>query len=389
MFLSLFDPMLVGALALVSVEGRLGEKKAEPPKSYALPLFSSSQVFVSFVGLELGTPGQTLTLLLDTGSPLFWARSIPEDGCGAEVYSPSASSSAQPRAASAEFGYGSGVVSGPEYSDTLAFLTDNQTFVAAGRVDVVAADVVEGMDCQVGLLGMDMASTSAAQIFESLALHHVFSILLNPVPYSADAGWLEAGTMTLGGVDHTKYSGGMACVPMLPLEKRVNASASDLNPQGVPLNNTAWWQLDILGVRVGSQEFGGGQGIVDSGTSAFIVSPAVMAHFQPLLGNISCLDVEAISALPPVVFTLAGGLEVSVGPEQYLQPAFSQSTTADCLVMSSLPDAPSDDFFVLGVPFFWKYYVAFDYTTEQVGMGLKSGMQGAPLSQSCGAPLAK
>merc|ERR1712003_295182 len=108
-----------------------------------------------------------------------------------------------------------------------------------------------------------------------------------------------------GGVDRAAYSGGMACVPMLPLESRVNASDTDLNPQGVALNNTAWWQLELVGVRVGSVEFGPGQGIVDTGTSELIVSPAVMAHFEPLLSGLSCLDVEAISSLPPVVFTLA------------------------------------------------------------------------------------
>jgi hypothetical protein len=248
------------------------------------------------------------------------------------------------------------------------------------------------MQCQDGLLGMDMASTSAHRIFEALHVHPIFSIFLNPA--ASLFGLQESGSMTLGGIEHAAYSGGLACVPMLPLESRVNASATDINPQGVALNNTAWWQLELTGVRVGSADFGPGQGIVDTGTSELIVSPAVMAHFKPLLSSFRC----DISSLPPIVFSLAGGIEVSLGPEQYLQAAFKFNLTKDCqadqlmqdlLRMSALPDAPSDDFFVLGDPFFWKYYVAFDYAGQQVGLGLKAGGQGPTLPQTCAAPLAK
>merc|ERR1712187_40389 len=122
---------------------------------------------------------------------------------------------------------------------------------------------------------------------------------------------------------------------------------------------------ELVGVRVGSTEFNPGQGIADTGTSVLVVSPAVMAHFKPLLTSLRC----DIPSLPPIVFTLAGGIEVSLGPEQYLQAAFAGNLTEGCLTnlemqdtlsMSTLSDAPSDDYFVLGDPFFWKYYVAFD-----------------------------
>jgi len=382
MLFGVFVGFIAGTLALASA--RLGERTVKP-RSYSVQLYSSFPAFAPYVRAGLGTPQQELALLVDTGSPLLWARSETESACWEAAYSPSASSSAEPLGHSAEFGYGSGVVRGPEYMDNVAFLPNAQgTALAVGRLEVLAARADQGLRCQAGLLGMDMASTSAKHIFEALGVDHILSILLDPVPYLPRGSLLEAGVMTLGGVDRAAYSGGLACVSMLPLENRVNASATDVNPQGVALNNTAWWQLELVGVRVGSVEFGPGQGIVDTGTSEMIVSPAVMAHFKPLLSGLSCLDVAAISSLPPVIFTLVGGLEVSVDPQQYLRPALEQAPTKDCLVMSSLPDAPSDDFFVLGDPFFWKYYVAFDYGNQQVGFGLKAGEQGMPLPQTCG-----
>lgn len=371
--------------AATLARARLGEKKAEKFEGFAMELYTEFPVSAPYVLAELGDPAQAMALLLDTGSPLLWARAIAESGCLEAAYSPSKSTRAEYLGRSAEFGYGSGVVSGPEFIDQFGLLPNGHSGVLPmGRVSVLAAQKDKGNGCQQGLLGMDMSSTSAQRMFETLAVDHVFSILLNRVPYLPGEGLLRAGSMTLGGADHSAYSGGMACVPMLPPERRVNASAADLNPQGVPLNNTAWWQLELEGVRVGHLEFGPGQGIVDTGTSELILSPAVMAHFQPLLTGSNCSD------LPDITFTLKGGIEVSLGPEQYVQSAFVTLQASGCpVMMSSLPDAPSDDFFVFGDPFFWKYYVAFDYTRQQVGFGLKSGVPGTLLPQTCGAPLAK
>merc|ERR1712190_701011 len=105
---------------------------------------------------------------------------------------------------------------------------------------------------------------------DSHGLSHIFSILLKPPRFHGLAG-MSSGTMLLGGVHRDMYSGGLACIPTLPLARRVNASANDLNPQGVPVNNTAWWQIEIVQVRVGTKEFPAAQGIVDTGTSLLII----------------------------------------------------------------------------------------------------------------------
>merc|ERR1712032_1814887 len=162
------------------------------------------------------------------------------------------------------------------------------------------------------------------------------------------------------------YSGGLACIPTLPLARRVNASADDLNPQGVPVNNTAWWQIEIVQVRVGTQEFPSAQGIVDTGTSTLIIPRAVNQFLDKLSSNTTCSNA---GDLPPIVLTLAGGHAVSIGPEQYILG----DGTGNCESLAgTLADAPSDDFFVLGDPFFWKYFVAFDFTRKQIGIGLKA-----------------
>lgn len=357
---------------------RLGEPRQSP---ISLTLYSQYQSNVPYVLAEVGAAGLQTHLIIDSGSPLFWARSAEREGCGRPPYQPWASGLAEALDSQAEFGYGGGVVSGPLYRDSLRLASSegkNETFT---DLTVMAATTEVGMGCSSGILGMDMASVTAQRIFDSHGLRQLFTILLNPVPYFYGNAMVEAGTMILGGVDQSAYTGGLMCVPMLPMENRVNASRHDMNPQGVPLNNTAWWQLEISGVRVGSQQFGAAQGIVDTGTSLLAVPSQVLQYINQQSVDLSC---ENLNALPPIVLTLAGGHEVSLGPQQYITQGAEGS--CDSAVMS-IPDAPSGDFFVLGDPFFWKYAVTFDFVGKQVGLGLRAGVEGMPLPQTCGAAL--
>merc|ERR1719188_2129910 len=75
-------------------------------------------MFSPMLYAALGTPGQLASLLVDSGSPLLWARSANTTHCP-PAYSPAVSTSAKDLFKKQEFGYGSGVIEGPEYSDTL------------------------------------------------------------------------------------------------------------------------------------------------------------------------------------------------------------------------------------------------------------------------------
>jgi len=260
-----------------------------------------------------------------------------------------------------------------------------------------------GIGCG-GILGMDMDSTTAPDLFamHQLPRHFTINLLKAPAPaafsnslpkanaltlgnrtYRGNVGSSSAttnvGTMTLGGVPHADYQGGLACVPTLPPSQRENASKTTLNPQGVLVNTTKWWQVALTDVRVGDRSIGSGQAIVDTGTSPLAVSKAA----AEALGSVDA-NCRNIKAMPDITFSFANGVEVSLGPEQYVLQVEGQCE----MFAVNIPDMPGDgNFFVLGDPFFWKYLAVFDFETEQVGIALKKDVAGKPLSGSCGEPL--
>merc|ERR1719469_326250 len=167
------------------------------------------------------------------------------------------------------------------------------------------------------------------------------------------------------------------------MSQRQNSS-STLNPQGVPVNGTKWWQIAVTNVSIRSpallgsvaQELslGPAQAIVDTGTSAFVVSPDA----AEALGTVAS-DCSNLASMPDVVFSFADGQELSIGPEQYVLQAGGQCE----MFALTIPDMPgAGHFFILGDPFFWKYLAIFDYSEQQVGMALKKGMAGTPFAKS-------
>lgn len=360
-------------------EGRLGAP-APPSGVQAIALYARYGSFAPYVLGEVGKAGRQVPVLIDSGSPLFWSRAADIPGCNLPGFLPDAT---QALGSNLEFGYGGGMVRGALYNTSFTWKPRHGVPKVLNDIQVMAATTEVGMGCSDGILGMDMASMAAPSIFESQGLPHLFTILLNRIPFANGDSLVEAGSLTLGGIDQDSYSGGLACIPMLPMEKRINSSKGNLNPQGVPLNNTAWWQLEILGVRIGSRQFGPGQGIVDTGTSMLIFPPTLMRYIDTMTADVSC---QSLGVLPPIVFTLAGGLEVSMEPSQYTLKGPDKSCN---LAAAAMPDAPSDDFFVLGDPFFWKYVVAFDFAEKRIGLGLKAGVEGTPLQQTCDSALTR
>jgi len=312
-------------------------------------------------------------LLIDSGSPLLWVRSVQLPGCGPPPFQKPEDLTALK---TEEFAYGSGVVQGAVYEEALSL---GEQAVSFAGLEVMDTSIEQGQGCADGILGMDMESTNSRQIFDFQELPHVFSVLLRRVEEFMGS-WQNAGSVVLGGVKQEMYRGGLHCVPTLSLQDRVLAPKDDLNPQGEPLNNTAWWQLAVEGTRVGAAEFPSGQAIVDTGTSALIVPRAVKEYIDNILDGSGC-DTNSLMQLPSIVFSLPGGIEVSVDPEQYVVP--SPDGGCSCYVQA-LHDAPSQDFYVLGVPFFWKYFVAFDFAKQQVALGLSSlSLRGEELPPTC------
>lgn len=207
---------------------------------------------------SIGTPPQTFQLDFDTGSADLF---VPGQSCRAAAqcggpdrpYNPQGSSSAHDLAKTTSITYGSGSISGEQYSDTVtvAGLTvPSQTFIAVTNATGFATG---GFD---GLMGMGfstIAQTGAPTFFENLiaqgaVAQQLFSFYLG----RGKSGTQTASELVLGGRDASKYTGASTAVPV---------------------TKKGYWQVKLDGAKVQSGLPGGftlftpGQAAIDTGTT--------------------------------------------------------------------------------------------------------------------------
>ena len=109
-----------------------------------MQLDTDTQVIRSYyyADVDIGTPAQTMSLVLDTGSADLW---LPTSSCGSSTcssltkYDTSASSTYQSSEQTFEITYGSGAVSGVMAGDTVALAGYTGEYSAAleGRLECV------------------------------------------------------------------------------------------------------------------------------------------------------------------------------------------------------------------------------------------------------------
>merc|ERR1712050_804147 len=132
----------------------------------------------------------------------------------------------------------------------------------------------------------------------------------------------------------------------------------------------------VGGKRVGAPV----QAFVDTGCTALVLpEPIVKA-----IGSVAS-DCSNYSSMPELVFKFQGSLgqnrQISLGPEQYV----SRSGGTCSLLVVYIPNAPKHTV-ILGDPYYFKYFTAFDWKNEQIAIGLKDGLKGEALPQTCSDP---
>ena len=184
--------------------------------------------------LRVGTPPQTYTVQMDTGSSdLFLPGPRCQSSCsGHRIYNPSASSTAVDRHRTFSLAYGGGdTVEGEQYLDTvsiaglpvsilpysLSYAADMSTFLqASGQTLGAASQYSEGFSADDfppdGLLGMAYQSISdynSPPLFQTLVAQKQVAQAVFAFKLSSSGSLL-----TLGGVDDTKYTGSITYAPV-------------------------------------------------------------------------------------------------------------------------------------------------------------------------------
>lgn len=298
--------------------------------------------------IQVGTPGQTMRVVFDTGSADLW---VPV-GLGTERRRFNADESETFEEMEDIFAieYGSGAVSGSYCRDSLALgaLTlDNFTFAVARDTASLRGFDTWSFDGVLGLgfraITVDDNPTVMDSLLESGQLDTpVFGF------YLADNA---PGELVLGGVNPDHIVGEMHYVDVTP---------------------TGFWSVNLEFVRLGDimTLTKSNTAIVDSGSS-LLVGPSV--EVQALALMLGAQETQGLYYLPCYEVETAPSLSFSFGGKEFAlssEDLVAYRSYGNCVLGLQ---AMNSNMWILGDVFMRKYYVAFDYGRQRLGFARAAG----------------
>jgi hypothetical protein len=309
--------------------------------------------------VEVGTPGQKLQMVFDTGSSNLWVPSNDSLNLANlhgihNGFSGQKSFTYDPNSTTFDIMYGSGPVSGVFCADTLAIgnlrLAKFQ-FAVVDHFDGLGSLYTSADSPFDGIVGLGLPALSVGGVPTVMEVLNASGQLEEPV-FSIYLGQDDVGQIMFGGVDELLYEG---------------------NFSWVPLNEPLSWQVRLEAVKVG-MDYGGftpwdmalwksASAVIDSGTS-LIIGPQEQVQAIALLWGANMtgnyLKMPCDAPLPAIAFTLGGQDFVLQGEELIFQREANL-----CLLALRSSDEAGD--WTLGAAFMHKFYVQFDWGHQRVG----------------------
>jgi len=206
--------------------------------------------------VDIGTPVQKFTVVLDTGSSDLWVPDKTYPGTNKNKFDSKKSSTYEEDGGTWTIHYGSGSASGFKGIDTVCFgdtdlCAEHQTFGQATKMGVQAQQPLDGI-C--GMAFKSLSAEHATPVFQTLIdqgkvdnpYFTVWLTMVTPTPQGEIGGQFTFGDMD---TEHCAAHG-----------------------EWVPLKSATWWEFVMDGISYGSSSFSGGTAISDTGTS-FIIGP--------------------------------------------------------------------------------------------------------------------
>jgi len=315
-------------------------------------LLRNSRNEAYFAEIHVGTPGQPLLLLLDTGSSNLWVpveKRNPMLNGRHRFYKASESSTHVPMDKEFDIEYGSGSVAGFYCRDRVAIgglELANFTFAHVHRTAGLHNFKRMSFDGILGLGFQDGAEDNVSTVVKELA---IAGQLDEPV-FGFYLGDREPGQFVIGGVDPAHFVGDFHFV-------KVSRTCP------IP----GYWSVDLASVRVGEELTltATSHAFVDSGTS-LISGPKREVHaIMAMLGAQLFQGLYAIkcdAVVPSVAFSI-GGKDLVFELEDLVI-----DRRGDVCVLGLEPyDFP---LWILGDVFMRKYYVQFDWGQKRLGFAL-------------------
>jgi len=329
-----------------SIYGALGLKyKAAEGIREVIDL--TNDMNIAYAGtIRVGTPGQDMVVLFDTGSSNLW---VPLNGAGGSSHTsfePAESSSYSMLQREFQITYGSGPVSGFFCTDhvSIGALKVNH-FTMGGVLNVSGLSGYESWDFD-GVLGLGFSMLSLNKVPTLLQRLAKTGQLEEPV-FGFYLGDGTSGELVLGGVNREHVDGDF---------------------HFVDLNLAAWWSVPLETIHVGRQRIKATQSVIlDSGTSLLVGPEDAVRDVADRLGATEIegglFATRCSEETPSLSFTI-GGRTYSLDRDDLVV----QRSGDACLL--GLMGTASDSrwpMWILGSVFMRKYYVQFDWGQKRLG----------------------
>jgi hypothetical protein len=312
------------------------------------------------VATKVGT--QTFELIVDTGSSNTWV------GSGTR-YVPG--STATNTGKTFEVEYGSGTVSGTEFTDTL--VVGGLTVTKQSIGDGTRSTGFEGVDGIIGFGPVDLTedtvsgSTTVPTVMNNLLSQGTISTQVLGVSFAPESGGDEDdtnGELTLGGTDTTKFTGTMTFV--------AHTTASLY---------TDYWGITVSGITFNGASIGASaSAIVDTGTTLIYIPTAAYNSFLSASGGKTDAETGLASwtTLPTGNFAFTiGGVSFTLTPAQFTIPTSQYAdfglVTGKFYGWIQPGGTEADELnFIIGQKFLENYYSVFDTTNNRVGFATRA-----------------
>jgi|DeeseametaMP2100_FD_k123_153836_1 hypothetical protein len=309
--------------------------------------------------INLGTPGQTLQVIYDTGSSNLWGNNKKPGLLSKHAhYDHDKSSTYVANGTEFKIMYGSGPVSGVYSADTVKigdYSLPDYTFAEVDNTKGLGpAFLIGKFDgiCGMGLddISVDGVTTPMRALARSGSLDaNVFAFYL---------GHQSAGELVIGGVDETRYTGEFSYLPVTEM---------------VP-GKKGYWEVKMDDFQMNGQSvISAKKAVMDSGTSLLAVPSASVKAIAEMVGAKSVLPIPPFNKEYTIDCDSEGpDMDIILGGKTYkLKKAdYIIDDEGDCLfgMMGMDIPAPAGPLVILGDIFMRAHYVKFDLDNQQVGL---------------------
>ncbi|KAK3336636.1 aspartic peptidase domain-containing protein [Cercophora scortea] len=363
-----------------------------------------------FIDVEVGTPGQTVTLALDTGSSDAWLVAPNADLCTSKALQGYYADSCSPtynykksssyklvRTSGFQIQYLDGSVASGDY------ISDN---FSIGDVTIkslqmgYATETVRGT----GILGIGFSANEATTKTYPNLIDELFNQgLIGSKAYSLylNDRRSDAGNILLGGIDTDKYIGKLDVLPIVtdPVfgeDTSTGPSAFVVGLSGMSLEYTNGSNVEIISPRIKSSY----PAILDSGTTLTYLPDYLAQQIFDKFGavtdarkrgtGLTLIDCELLNAEPDLIMTFRFGnstagqstidvpiwemvLDILQGYEDLLPSNLPWDHACLFGIQSTGPfessgSVTNGNFALLGETFLRSAYVVYDLTHVQIGM---------------------